>query len=90
MTVLDGLAKAKLQAFREFSDFILGHTSHDDQTKFAVAVQCVDIVILEQHPHVVIQQFLRILNAVQCIAGKTGYFLCDDNHLPFAGFPTAH
>ena len=78
MTVLDGLAESKLQAFRKLPDFVLRHTSHDDQPKLTIAVQCVDVIILEQHAHIVVQQFLCILDAVQCVAGKTGYFFCDN------------
>ena len=78
MTVLDGLAESELQAFRKLPDFVLCHTSHDDQPKFTIAIQCVDVIILEQYAHIVVQQLLCILDAVQCVAGKTGYFFCDD------------
>ena len=78
MTVLDGLAESELQAFRKLPDFVLRHTSHDDQPKFTIAIQCVDVIILEQYAHIVVQQLLCILDAVQCVARKTGYFFCDD------------
>ena len=46
----------------------------------------VDVVILKQHPHIVLQQFLSILDAVQGGTGKAGYFLCNDKvELPCFG-----
>ena len=78
MTVFDGLPKAKFQPFRQLPDFILSNTRHNHQPELAVRVQCVDIVVLKEHPHVVIQQFLRISDAVQSRSGKTGNLLGDD------------
>lgn len=52
------------------------------QAELAVAVQGVDIVVLKQHPHIVLQQFLSILDAVQGGTGKAGYFLCNDEVEP--------
>ena len=78
MAVLDGLPKAKFQPFRQLPDFILSNTRHNHQPELAVRVQCVDIVVLKKHTHIVIQQFLRILDAVQSRSGKPGNLLGND------------
>ena len=46
-TVLDRLAKAEFQSLRELAHFVLCHTCHDYQSELAVAIQCVDVVVLE-------------------------------------------
>ena len=73
MTVLDGLAESELQAFRKLPDFVLRHTSHDDQPKFTIAIQCVDVIILEQYAHIVVQQLLCIL-MLSSVLRENGYF----------------
>ena len=78
MAVFDGLPKAKFQPFRQLPDFILGNPRHNHQPELAVRVQCVDIVVLKKYTHIVIQQFLRISDAVQSRSGKPGNLLGND------------
>ena len=72
------MTKAKFQPFRELAYLILCDTCHDHQSELAIAIQCVDVVILEQDAHIVLQQLLRVLDAVQRIAGEARYLLRDD------------
>ena len=78
MPVFDGLAEAELQPLGELPHLILSHPGHDHQAELAVGVQGVDVVVLEQDAHVVLQQLLGVLNAVQCGTGKAGDLLRDD------------
>ena len=82
MAVFNGLPEAEFQPFRQLAHLVLGHSGHDHQTELAVAVQGVDVVVLEQHPHIVFQQFLGVLDAVQSGTGKAGYLLRDDEVKP--------
>ena len=82
MAVFNGLSKTEFQSLRQLTHLILGHPGHDHQPELAVAVQGVDIVILEQHPNVVLQQLLGVLDAVQGGTGKAGYLLGDDEVKP--------
>ena len=65
MTVFDGLPETKFQPLRQLPNLILGNPRHNHQPELAVRIQCVDVVVLEEHPHIVIQQLLGIFDAVQ-------------------------
>ena len=85
MAVFYGLVEAELQPLRKLSHLILGHARHNGQPELAVRVHGVDVVVLEQHSHVVLQQLLGVLYAVQGGAGKPGDLLGDDEIEP-SGF----
>ena len=88
MAILNRLPETKFQSLGKLSHLILGNARHDDQTKLAVGIQGVDVVILEEHAHIVLQQLLGVLDAVQGGAGKTGDFLGDDKvKQPRLGIP---
>ena len=78
MTILDCLPKTKFQSLRQLSHLILGNTRHNNQAEFTIGVQGVDVVILKENTHIVLQQFLCVLDTVQCRTGKPGDFLGDD------------
>ena len=61
----DPLRVAEFQPFRELSNLVLRHTCHDDQSELAVGVERIDVVVLEQDTDVMLQQLLRILDAVK-------------------------
>ena len=78
MTILNSLPKAEFQPFRQLPNFVLGNPRHNHQPELAVRIQCVDVVVLEEHPHIVIQQLLGIFDAVQGRSGEPGNLLGDD------------
>ena len=82
MAVSDGLPEPELQPFRQLAHLILRHAGHHHQPELAVAVQSVDVVVLEQDGHAAVQQFLRILDTVQRIPGKPGNLLGDNQVEP--------
>ena len=47
MAVFDRLTKAEFQPFRELTHLVLCYACHHHQPELTVAVQCVDVVILE-------------------------------------------
>ena len=88
MTVFNGLPETEFQPFGELSDLILGNARHDDQPELTVRIQGIDIVVLEQHAHIVFQQFLGVLDAVQRGAGKPGNLFGNDKvKQPRPGIP---
>ena len=78
MTVFDGLPESEFQPLRQLPNLILGNPRHNHQPELAVRIQCVDVVVLEEHPHIVIQQLLGIFDAVQGRSGEPGNLLGDD------------
>ena len=78
MAVFDGLPETEFQPLRQLPNLILGNPRHNHQPELTVRVQCVDIVVLEEHPHIVIQQLLGIFDAVQGRSGEPGNLLGDD------------
>ena len=83
--VFHRLAEAELQPLGELAHLILGHPGHDGQPELAVRVHGVDVVVLEQHPHVVVQQLSGVADAVQGGAGEPGDLLGDDKIEPARG-----
>ena len=82
VAVFDGLPETELQPLGQLAHLVLSHPGHDHQPELAVGVQGVDVVVLEQYPHVVFQQLLSVLDAVQRRTGKAGDLLRDDEVKP--------
>ena len=82
MAVFNGLPEAEFQPLGELPHLVLSHPGHDHQPELTVAVQSVDVVVLEQHPHVMLQQLLGVLDTVQRRTGKAGDLLRDDKVEP--------
>ena len=78
MTVFDCLPESEFQTFRELPYLVLCHACHHDQTKLAVRIKRIDIIVLEQNANVMLQKLLRVLDAVQRRTREAGYLLRDD------------
>lgn len=66
---------AKFHTAGQLSQFILHNAGHDGQPQFAVLIQGVDIVALEEYAHTGRQKFLDVLDGIQHITGKPGNLL---------------
>ena len=78
VTVFDCLLETEFQTLRELSHLILCHACHHDQTKLAVRIKRIDIIVLEQNANVMLQKLLCVLDAVQRRTREAGYLLRDD------------
>ncbi len=85
----NGLGVAELHPAGQLAQLVLGDAGHNGQPEFGILVKGVDIVVLEKHAHSGVQQLPGILDGVQCVAGKAGDLL-RDNEIEFAGAAVLH
>ena len=77
-TLFHAAGLSPLGAVRGFTAFLLRHGAHDGQSKLAVVIPRVDVVVEKQNAHIPPPKLAGDLQRVHCIAGKTADLLCHD------------
>ena len=85
LTLLISELDAQAYIRRQRFGFLLRQGCHDCHQNFSLGIQCIDILLLEEHRDVHVFQLTRIFQAIDGVSGKTADRL-GKNHIDLSSF----